>query len=133
MIRMTTLMRVGVLGAMLIMGWGTLGRAGEQPRRQVHQYTGQIESIKIDRCGHQPGTCEGSIVVKLQDGQEIALAIQPGTWIKRGDQLVLIDELGVGNYITAQAMPLPPAPAGQGTVGSGPGERALTLEQINRP
>jgi hypothetical protein len=37
------------------------------------------------------------------------LAILPGTWMKRSDQLVLIDELGVGNYIRGQAAPLPAA------------------------
>jgi hypothetical protein len=31
------------------------------------------------------------------------LAIKPGIWIKRSDQLVLIEELGVGNYVQVQA------------------------------
>jgi hypothetical protein len=132
MIRITPLMGVGILAGALIVGWGTLGRAGERQRTEVHQYTGQIESIKIDRCGLQPGTCEGSIVLKLQGGQQVALAILPGTWIKRGNQLLLIDELGVGNYITAQAASLPAAAAGAGGVGSSPGERALTLEEASR-
>jgi hypothetical protein len=132
MIRITTLMGIGVLGAALIVGWGTLGRAGEQQRTPVRQYTGQIQSVKIDRCGLQPGTCEGSIVLKLQGGQEVILAILPGTWMKRGDQLVLIDELAVGNYLRAQAMPLPTAAPREGAVGTSPGERALTLEETAR-
>jgi hypothetical protein len=37
----------------------------------------------------------------------VALAIRPGTWIKRGDQLVTIDELGVGNYVKLEAVQLP--------------------------
>lgn len=105
MIRITTLMKIGVLGVALIIGWGGLGSAGQRQETPVHQYTGQVQSIKIDRCGLQPGTCEGSIVLKLQDAKEVALAIQAGTWIKRGDQLILIDELAVGNYIRAQATP----------------------------
>jgi hypothetical protein len=132
MIRIAKLMRVGVLGVALIVGWGTLGSAGQGQGSPVHQYTGQVQSIKIDRCGLQPGTCEGSIVLKLQGGQEVALAIQPGTWIKRGDQLVLIDQLGVGNYIRAQATPLPTTAVREGAVGSSPGERALTLEETGR-
>ena len=128
MIRMRTLMRVGVLGVALILGWGILGSAGQRQGTPVNQYSGQVQSIKIDRCGLQPGTCEGSIVLKLQDGKEVALAIEPGTWIKRGGQLILIDELGVGNFIRAQAMPLPATTVREGTVGSSPGERALTLE-----
>jgi hypothetical protein len=91
-IRIPMLMRVGILGVALMIGWETLGRAGQSQGMPVHQYAGQVQSIKIDRCGLQPGTCEGSIVLKLQDGKEVALAIQPGTWIKRGDQLLLIDE-----------------------------------------
>ena len=130
--RITTLMGVGLLGAVLVVGWGTLGRAGERQAAPVHQYAGQVQSIKIDRCGLQPGTCEGSIVLKLQSGQEVALAILPGTWIKRGDQLVLIDELGVGNYLRAQAAPLPTAASREGAVGTSPGERALTLEEATR-
>lgn len=132
MIRIITLMGVGLLGAALIVGWGTLGRAGELQPTPVHQYTGQIQSIKIDRCGLQPGTCEGSLVLKLQRGQEVALTILPGTWIQRGDQLVLIDELGVGNYIRAHAAPLPAAASRESAVGTSPGERALTLEETAR-
>jgi hypothetical protein len=132
MIRITRLMRVGMLGAVLLAAWGMLGNAGEPQRTPVHQYTGQIASIKIDRCGLQPGTCEGSVVLRLQGGQDVALAILPGTWIKRGDQLVVIDELAVGNYIRAQAAPLPASAPREGTVGTSPGERALTLEETSR-
>jgi hypothetical protein len=132
MIRMTTLIRGGVLGVALIVGGGTLGSAGQHQGTPVRQYTGQVQSIKIDRCGLQPGTCEGSIVLRLQDGREVALAIQPGTWIKRGDQVVLIDELAVGNYLQAQAIPLPATAPREGAVGSSPGERALTLEETSR-
>jgi hypothetical protein len=35
------------------------------------------------------------------------LAIKPGTWLKRGDQFVTIDELGVGNYVKVEAMQIP--------------------------
>jgi hypothetical protein len=129
---MTTRMRVGILGLACIVGWGTLGSAGQGQGTPVRQYTGQVQSIKIDRCGLQPGTCEGSVVLKLQDGREVALAVLPGTWIKRGDQVVLIDELGVGNYIRAQAIPLTTTTRPEGAVGTSPGERALTLEEASR-
>ena len=130
--RIATLMGVGVLGVALIVGWGARGSAGQRQGTPVRQYSGQVQSIKIDRCGLEPGTCEGSIVLRLQDGREVALAIQPGTWIKRGDQLVLIDELAVGNYLRAQASPLPATAVREGTVGSSPGERALTLEETTQ-
>ena len=124
---------VFLCGAALFVGWGSLGRAGEQRQAPVRQYIGQIQAIKVDRCGLQPGTCEGSVILKLSGGREVTLAILPGTWIKRGDRLVLIDELGVGNYIMAQAAPLPEGASRPGTVGSSIGERTITVEQANIP
>src|SRR5919204_5240430 len=133
LMRHITALVVLLCGAALCVGWGSLGRAGEQRQAPIHQYTGQIQSIKIDRCGLQPGTCEGSVILKLSGGQEVTLAILPGTWIQRGDHLVLIDELGVGNYITAQATPLPEEARRPGTVGSNIGERATTLKEASGP
>jgi hypothetical protein len=128
-----TAMVVFLLGAGLFVSGVSRGIAGEQRQAPIHQYTGQIQSIKIDRCGLQPGTCEGSVILKLPGGQEVTLAILPGTWIQRGDHLVLIDELGVGNYITARTTPLPEEARRPGTVGSNIGERAITLQDASRP
>jgi hypothetical protein len=126
-------MMVFLLGAALFVSGVPVGIAGEQRQAPIYQYTGQIQSIKIDRCGLQPGTCEGSVILKLSGGQEVTLAILPGTWIQRGDHLVLIDELGVGNYIAAQATPVPAEARRPGTVGSNIGERAITLQDASRP
>jgi hypothetical protein len=52
----------------------------------------------------------------------VALAIRPGTWIQRGNQLVLIDELAVGNYLKARAAQLP----------GSKDEMAITLEETAR-
>jgi hypothetical protein len=38
----------------------------------------------------------------------------------------------VGNYIRAQAAPLPAGASREGAVGTSPGERALTLEETSR-
>jgi hypothetical protein len=84
-----------------VVGWVSLGMAGEQRQAPIHQYIGHIQSIKIDTCALQPGMCEGSVVLKLPGSQAVTFAILPGTWIQRGDHLVAIDELGVGTYITA--------------------------------
>lgn len=91
----------------LAVGLVSLGGAGEQRKTPIKEYEGQVKSIKIDKCGLQPGTCEGAIVLAQRGGGEVALMIKPGTWIQRGDQLVLIDELAVGNYLKAQAAQLP--------------------------
>ena len=87
----------------LVIGAVSLGITGEQRTAPIAQYQGQIRSIRIDRCGLQPGTCEGSIVLAQSNGSQATLAIKPGTWIRRGDQLVLIEELKVGNYVQARA------------------------------
>ena len=82
--------------------------AGGGYSAKAQPYEGQIKSVKIDKCGLQPGSCEGSVIIaKAAGGEEIALAIRPGTWLKRGDQLVTIDELGIGNYVKVEAVQLP--------------------------
>ncbi len=83
------------------LAWAGAGSAKATP------YEGQIKSIKIDKCGMQPGTCEGSVILSQNGGKEVRLAIKPGTWLKRGDQFVTIDELGVGNYVKTEAIQLP--------------------------
>jgi hypothetical protein len=103
----------------LAVGLVSLAGAGEQRQTPTKDYEGQVKSIKIDKCGLQPGTCEGSIVLAQKGAGEVALVIKPGTWIQRGSQLVLIDELGVGNYVKARAVRLPGARD----------ELAITLEQ----
>jgi hypothetical protein len=85
-------------------------------------YEGQIKSMKIDNCGLQPGSCEGSVILAQAGGTgEVRLAIQPGTWLKRGDQLVTIDELGVGNYVKVEAVQIPRQPLQQISVLSSAG------------
>jgi hypothetical protein len=93
--------------AMLLLAWMTLamsgmawGGAGEQ---RWTQYWGQIHSITIDRCGQRPGLCEGTMVLTLPPGSRVSLAVRPGMWLKRGDRLVLLEELRVGDQIHVQA------------------------------
>jgi hypothetical protein len=90
-----------------------------------------ISHIEVPVLSTSPNVPKSHKVVAMFG--EVTLAILPGTWIKRGDRLVLIDELGVGNYIMAQAAPLPEGASRPGTVGSSIGERAITVEQANIP
>jgi hypothetical protein len=96
-----------LLCAALVFGLVSLGIAGTGSKTTSKPFEGQIKSIKIDKCGLQPGSCEGSIILAQAGGGEVELAIKPGTWIKRGDQFVTIDELGVGNYVKTEAIQLP--------------------------
>jgi hypothetical protein len=85
--------------------------AGETDSGEVTSYEGQIRSIQIDKCGPDPGSCEGSIMLAQASGaREVRLAVKPGTWLKRGDRLVTIDELGVGNYVKVKAVRIPHQP-----------------------
>ena len=89
----------------------SLAMAGTASKAAVQPYEGQIKSVKVDKCGMQPGSCEGSVILaKKAGGEEVTLAIKPGTWLKRGDQFVTIDELGVGNYVKVEAVQLPGEP-----------------------
>jgi hypothetical protein len=82
--------------------------AGTPAKAAVQPYEGQIKSIKVEKCGLQPGSCEGSIIMARAGGAgEVTLAVKPGTWLKRGDQFVTIDELGVGNYVKVEAVQIP--------------------------
>jgi hypothetical protein len=96
--------------------------AGGGYSAKAQPYEGQIKSIKIDKCGLQPGTCEGSVILSKSGGAgEVTLAIKPGTWLKRGDQFVTIDELGVGNYVKVEAVQVPGEPLQRITVLSSEG------------
>jgi hypothetical protein len=105
--------RVRIAGLCLLctaLSWAlvSLVLAGAASRATVQPYEGQIKSVKVDKCGLQPGSCEGSVILAQAGGKgEVTLAIKPGTWLKRGEQLVTIDELGIGNHVKVEAVRLP--------------------------
>jgi hypothetical protein len=99
-----------VRAAVLLLAWMALalggvaqGAVGEQGWSHLHQYWGQVQSIRVDKCGQRPGFCEGAIVLTPRRGSEVRLAIRPGMWITRGDRLVRLEELRVGDQIHVQA------------------------------
>lgn len=96
-----------LLGVMVAIGGVAVGLAGDSPKLKAMLYEGQIKSIKIDRCGMEPGQCIGSIILAQKGGGEVELGIRPGTWIKRGDQFLYIEDLGVGNYVKVEAVQMP--------------------------
>jgi hypothetical protein len=97
-----------LLGLALSLGFVPLAMAGAAVKATAQPFEGQLKSIRIDKCGLQPGSCEGSVILAQAGGKgEVTLAIKPGTWLKRGDQFVTIDELGVGNYVRVEAVRLP--------------------------
>jgi hypothetical protein len=98
-----------VRAALLLLAWMALalggvaqGTVGEQGWSHLQQYWGQVQSISVDKCGQRPGLCEG-IMLTPRRGSEVRLAIQPGMWLTRGDRLVHLEELRVGDQIHVQA------------------------------
>jgi hypothetical protein len=81
---------------------------------EAQPYTGQMESIHIDHCDQQPGTCAGSLVLAQAGDHEVTLTIPAGTTIQRGDERVHLEQLGVGNYVMVQAAPQPSDQQGHG-------------------
>jgi hypothetical protein len=145
--RMTRGLTVLGLGAMLAVGAGSWGTAVAAPRVTTQPYAGQVESIKIDQCGLESGTCEGSMVLALARGQEVTLTIPVGTTMQRGDERVHLEQLGVGNYVSVQAVPVPsdrnlddtlgfglvPRSYSGNRVGTSSGERTPTLQESQMP
>jgi hypothetical protein len=108
---------------MVAVGGASVGMGEEQRSALLKQYWGKIRSIRIDKCGKRPGLCEGAITLAQRQGGEVILAIRPGTWIKRGDRLVLIEELREGNDVHVQAIAI----TGEGAM------RATTIDVSPNP
>ena len=87
----------------LALGSVAQGAAVEQGWSRLQQYWGQVQSIRVDKCGQRPGLCEGTMVLTLRHGRKVSLSMRPGMWIKRGDRLVLLEELRTGDEIQVQA------------------------------
>ena len=99
-----------VRATVLLLAWITLalgsvaqGAAGEQGWSHLQQYWGQVQSVRVDKCGQRLGLCEGTIVLTLRHGSKVSLSIRPGMWIKRGDNFVLLEDLRPGDEIHVQA------------------------------
>jgi hypothetical protein len=99
-----------VRAAVLLLAWLALalggvaqGTAEGQGWSHLQQYWGKVQAIRVDKCGQRPGLCEGAIVLTLRHGSKVSLSIRPGMWIKRGDHLVLLEELRTGDEIHVQA------------------------------
>ena len=82
-----------------------LGLAGQGYTTVV--YEGQITSVKIDKCGLLPGLCEGSILLARKGGEDARVDVRIGTWIKRGDNFLTIEDLKTGDLVKAQTFRLP--------------------------
>jgi hypothetical protein len=70
-------------------------------------YEGQITSLRIDKCGLQPGLCEGSILLTRKGGEDTPVDIRIGTWIKRGGNFLTIEDLKIGDQVRTQTFRLP--------------------------
>ena len=63
---------------------------------------GMVVALKIDKCGMKPGTCEGTIGIG-EPGKARTLLIKGGTTtIKKGGQVVVLQELKLGDKVAAE-------------------------------
>jgi hypothetical protein len=93
------------LALVLGLSVGGLGQAGQGYTTTI--YEGQIKAVKIDKCGLQPGLCEGSIILARQGGEDTQVEVRVGTWIKRGSNFLTIEDLRTGDQIKTQTFRLP--------------------------
>jgi hypothetical protein len=107
--------RAAVLLAWTVLALSSVaqGAAVERGWSRLQQYWGQLQSIRVDKCGQRPGLCEGTIVPTLRHGSKVTLSIRPGMWIKRGDHLVFLEEVRTGDEIHVQAFEVARAGAEQ--------------------
>jgi hypothetical protein len=70
-------------------------------------YEGRITSIRVEKCGLQPGLCEGSIILSRPGGADTTVSVRVGTWIKRGDEFLTIEDLNIGDRVKAQTFRFP--------------------------
>jgi hypothetical protein len=82
-----------------------LGQAGQGYTTTV--YEAQITSVKIVKCGLQLGLCEGSIILARQGGEDTQVEVRVGTWMKRGENFLTIEDLRIGDRVKAQTFRLP--------------------------
>ena len=91
----------------LALGLGVAGLVEAGPGYTTTVYEGQIKSVKIVKCGLQPGLCEGSIILGRQASGDAQVDIRVGTWIKRGADFLTIEDLQIGDQVRAQTFRLP--------------------------
>ena len=92
---------------MLVLGLSVVGLSQAGQGYTTAIYEGQIKSVKIDKCGLQPGLCEGSIILARQGGEDTQVEVRVGTWIKRGENFLTIEDLHIGDQVKAQTFRLP--------------------------
>ena len=95
--------------AWMALAIGAVARAEteDQGWSRLRQYRGRVESVNVDGCGQRPGSCEGTITLMRRHGGEVTLAIRPEMWIKRGERLVHLEDLRVGDEIHVHAFEAP--------------------------
>ncbi|MBI3326302.1 MAG: hypothetical protein HYZ81_06325 [Nitrospinae bacterium] len=88
---------IGVLVTLLgvLAFWGTTGFAQQKVE-------GMVVALKIEKCGMQPGSCEGTVEIG-EPGKARTFRIEPGTTtIKKGGHPVVLQELMLGDRVTAE-------------------------------
>jgi hypothetical protein len=94
---------LGVFSLLTMLSAGSLVR-GEAVEHQaaVMLCAGHVKAITIHTCGLHPGGCQGTLVLVTDEGDEISVAIMPPMRVERGEQVVTMDAIAVGDYVRVQ-------------------------------
>jgi hypothetical protein len=94
---------VGVFSLLSMLSAGSLlwGEAVEH-QAALMRCAGHVKAVTIHMCGLHPGGCQGTLVLVTDEGDEIAVALMPPLRIERGEQVVTIDAIAVGDYVRVQ-------------------------------
>jgi hypothetical protein len=96
---------VSLLAVAVTLSAGGQSLSGERFTTSI--YEGPPKSIKIDKYGLQPGLCEGAIILASQGGEDTPVDVRVGTWIKRGDNFLTVEDWQIGDRVKAQTFRFP--------------------------
>lgn len=98
-----------VKGSVLLGVFGVLALAGTRGFA-ADQFHGMVLEVKSEKCGTEPGTCKGAVVIGYCEAGVIRVNVEPGsTTIRRGGRAVMLEELKYGDKVLAElATGLPP-------------------------
>lgn len=91
----------------VVVMWCMVGPTLAEQGYTTTVYEGRITSIRVEKCGLQPGLCEGSIILSSPGGADTTVGVRVGTWIKRSDEFLTIEHLNIGDRVKAQTFRFP--------------------------
>lgn len=83
------------LGLALVLILGAEGMAQEQ---QIYA-RGNVTAVQVERCGHKPGSCEGTLSLNSH-GKAITVKVTGASVIKMDDKPMMLPGIKAGDEVT---------------------------------